>query len=104
MQKKQLKVIASVASDSKDEMYIPDGPKHVKKHLGKKERHFDTPSLRGSITAPLGMSWHIHVHKQVIAFFQKQNQHNTLFPRFLWSSSMRSAGERPRRQGPADAN
>jgi hypothetical protein len=31
--KKQLKIIASMASDSKDEMYIPDGPKQGRNYL-----------------------------------------------------------------------
>jgi len=32
----KLKSIASVASDNKDEMYIPDDPKQVEKHLRNK--------------------------------------------------------------------
>jgi len=44
--KKQLKVIASVASDNKDEMYIPDGPKQV-------ENTLEIKDLRGVIATPL---------------------------------------------------
>jgi len=36
VQKIKLKSIASVASDNKDEMYIPDDPKQVEKHLRNK--------------------------------------------------------------------
>ena len=53
--KKKIKSIASVASDNKDEMYIPGDPKQVEK------RHFDTPSLRGAITATLGMCWYWYI-------------------------------------------
>ena len=38
--KKKLTRIASVASDSKDEMYIPDDPKQVEKHLRNKGAPF----------------------------------------------------------------
>ena len=36
-------------------------PNRLRNTLEIKGRHFDTPSLRSAITAPLGMGWYIQV-------------------------------------------
>ena len=37
-------------------------PNRLRNTLEIKGRHFDTPSLRGAITAPLGMCWYVYIY------------------------------------------
>ena len=55
----KLKSIASVASDNKDEMYIPDDPKQVEKHLRNKGAPFWHPLPKG---CHYGTPWHVLVY------------------------------------------
>ena len=54
----KLKSIASVASNNKDEMYIPDDPKQVEKHLRNKGAPFWHPLPKG---CHYGTPWHVLV-------------------------------------------
>ena len=43
-------------------------PNRLRNTLEIKGRHFDTPSLRGAITAPLGMCWYVYVSVYVYVY------------------------------------